>query len=99
MFITGYAVMAGAAERLVLGYDSFGNVCGRKNTPVKGAPLSGQDMTNKKYVFFLNPCSLEMQSFKSSSLSLCVSSCPEEQLNSLEDLQSFARKNGVQQGV
>lgn len=48
MFITGYAVMAGAAERLVLGYDSFGNVCGRKNTPVKGAPLSGWDMTNKK---------------------------------------------------
>ncbi|XP_075616089.1 choline transporter-like protein 3 isoform X4 [Balearica regulorum gibbericeps] len=94
MFITGYAVMAGAAERLVLGYDSFGNICGRKNTAVKGAPLSGQDMTNKKYVFFLNSCSLEMQSLKSSSLSLCVSSCPQEQLNSLEDLQSFARNNG-----
>ncbi|NXC27213.1 CTL3 protein, partial [Campylorhamphus procurvoides] len=94
MFISGYAVMAGAAERLVLGYDSFGNICGRKNTPVKGAPLSGQDMTNKKYVFFLNSCSLEMQSLKISSLSLCVSSCPQEQLNSLEDLQSFARNNG-----
>ncbi|NXS09183.1 CTL3 protein, partial [Neodrepanis coruscans] len=94
MFITGYAVMAGAAERLVLGYDSFGNICGRKNTPVKGAPLSGQDMTNKKYVFLLNSCSLEMQSLKISSLSLCVSSCPQEQLNSLEDLQSFARNNG-----
>ncbi|XP_074762709.1 choline transporter-like protein 3 isoform X3 [Athene noctua] len=94
MFITGYAVMAGAAERLLLGYDSFGNVCGRKNIPVKGAPLSGQDMTNKKYVFFLNSCSMEMQSLKISSLSLCVSSCPQEQLNSLEDLQSFARNNG-----
>uniref|UniRef100_A0A8C6JM80 Choline transporter-like protein n=1 Tax=Melopsittacus undulatus TaxID=13146 RepID=A0A8C6JM80_MELUD len=94
MFITGYAVMAGAAERLVLGYDSFGNICGRKNTPVKGAPLSGRDMTNKKYVFFLNSCSLEMQNLKISSLSLCVSSCPQEQLNSLEDLQSFARNNG-----
>ncbi|NXS39528.1 CTL3 protein, partial [Balaeniceps rex] len=94
MFITGYAVMAGAAERLVLGYDSFGNICGRKNTPVEGAPLSGQDMTNKKYVFFLNSCSLEMQSLKISSVSLCVSSCPQEQLNSLEDLQSFARNNG-----
>ncbi|XP_010172561.2 choline transporter-like protein 3, partial [Antrostomus carolinensis] len=94
MFITGYAVMAGAAARLVLGYDSFGNICGRKNTPVKGAPLSGQDMTNKKFVFFLNPCSLETQSLKISSLSLCVSSCPQEQLDSLEDLQSFARNNG-----
>ncbi|XP_050163308.1 choline transporter-like protein 3 isoform X3 [Myiozetetes cayanensis] len=94
MFITGYAVMAGAAERLVLGYDSFGNICGKKNAPVKGAPLSGQDMTNKKYVFFLNSCNLEKQSLKISSLSLCVSSCPQEQLNSLEDLQSFARNNG-----
>ncbi|XP_069718245.1 choline transporter-like protein 3 isoform X2 [Phaenicophaeus curvirostris] len=94
MFITGYAMMAGAAERLVLGYDSFGNICGRKNTPVNGAPLSGQDMTNKKYVFFLNSCSLEMQSLKISSVSLCVSSCPQEQLNSLEDLQNFARTNG-----
>ncbi|KAF1553746.1 Choline transporter-like protein 3, partial [Eudyptula albosignata] len=94
MFITGYAVMAGAAERLVLGYDSFGNICGRKNTPVKGAPLSGQDMSSKKYVFFLNSCSPELQSLKISSVSLCVSSCPQEQLNSLEDLQSFARNNG-----
>ncbi|NXL55922.1 CTL3 protein, partial [Chordeiles acutipennis] len=94
MFITGYAMMVGAAARLVLGYDSFGNICGRKNTPVKGAPLSGQDMTNKKFVFFLNPCSLDTQSLKISSLSLCVSSCPQEQLNSLEDLQSFARNNG-----
>ncbi|XP_030135057.4 choline transporter-like protein 3 isoform X2 [Taeniopygia guttata] len=93
MFISGYAVVAGAAERLVLGYDSFGNICGRKNTPVEGANLSGLDMTNKKYVFFLNSCSLEIQSIKVSSLSLCVSSCPQHQLNSLEDLQSFARNN------
>ncbi|XP_058664449.1 choline transporter-like protein 3 isoform X3 [Ammospiza caudacuta] len=47
VFISGYAVVAGAAERLVLGYDSFGNICGRKNTPVEGANLSGLDMTNK----------------------------------------------------
>ncbi|XP_066048512.1 choline transporter-like protein 3 isoform X3 [Chamaea fasciata] len=94
MFISGYAVVAGAAERLVLGYDSFGNICGQKNTPVEGANLSGLDMTNKKYVFFLNSCSLEIQSLKISSLSLCVSSCPQQQLNSLEDLQSFARNNG-----
>uniref|UniRef100_A0A8C3TUL2 Choline transporter-like protein n=1 Tax=Catharus ustulatus TaxID=91951 RepID=A0A8C3TUL2_CATUS len=94
MFISGYSVVAGAAGRLVLGYDSFGNICGRKNTPVEGANLSGLDMTNKKYVFFLNSCSLETQSLKSSSLSLCVSSCPQQQLNSLEDLQSFARNNG-----
>uniref|UniRef100_A0A8D0L5P6 Choline transporter-like protein n=1 Tax=Sphenodon punctatus TaxID=8508 RepID=A0A8D0L5P6_SPHPU len=94
MFITGYAIMAGAAERLVFGYDSYGNVCGRKNIPVEGAPLSGQDMTNRKHVFFLNSCSLEIKNLKISSIALCVSSCPQEQLNSLEDIQLFAKNNG-----
>ena len=48
VFIMGYSVAAGATGRLLFGYDSFGNVCGRKNSPVEGAPLSGQDMTLKK---------------------------------------------------
>ncbi|XP_061489722.1 choline transporter-like protein 3 isoform X2 [Rhineura floridana] len=94
MFITGYAIMAGAAERLVFGYDSYGNICGRKNTPVVGAPLSGQDMRNKKYVFFLNSCNLEIKNLKINSLALCVSSCPQEQLTSLEEIQLFAKNNG-----
>ncbi|XP_065411653.1 choline transporter-like protein 3 isoform X3 [Chrysemys picta bellii] len=94
MFITGYAVTAGAAERLVFGYDSYGNICGRKNTYIQGAPLSGQDMTNKKHVFFLNSCSLEIKNLKINSIALCVSSCPQEQLNSLEDIQHFAKNNG-----
>ncbi|XP_066480162.1 choline transporter-like protein 3 isoform X2 [Tiliqua scincoides] len=94
MFITGYAITAGAAERLVYGYDSYGNICGRKNTPVEGAPLSGQDMTNKKYVFFLNSCGLQIKHLKVNSVALCVSSCPQEQLDSLEDIQLFAKDNG-----
>jgi len=48
VFIMGYSVAAGATGRLLFGYDSFGNVCGKKNSPVEGAPLSGQDMTQKK---------------------------------------------------
>ncbi|XP_063154358.1 choline transporter-like protein 3 isoform X1 [Candoia aspera] len=94
MFITGYAVTAGASERLIFGYDSYGNVCGRKNTPVVGAPLSGQDMRNKKFVFFLNSCGLEIKNLNINSAALCVSSCPQEQLNSLEDIQLFADNNG-----
>ncbi|XP_042322086.1 choline transporter-like protein 3 isoform X2 [Sceloporus undulatus] len=94
MFITGYAVTAGAAERLIFGYDSYGNVCGRKNSPVVGAPLSGQDMRNKKYVFFLNSCGSEINNLKINSVALCVSSCPQEQLISLEDIQLFADNNG-----
>ncbi|XP_059941487.1 choline transporter-like protein 3 isoform X5 [Mesoplodon densirostris] len=61
VFIMGYSVTAGATGRLLFGYDSFGNVCGRKNSPVEGAPLSGQDMTLKKHVFFMNSCNLEVK--------------------------------------
>ncbi|KAM6217105.1 choline transporter-like protein 3 [Rhynchocyon petersi] len=90
----GYSVVAGAAGRLLFGYDSFGNVCGKKNSPVEGAPLSGQDMTLKKHVFFMNSCSLEAKGVKFNSTALCVSSCPEEQLDTLEEVQLFANNNG-----
>ncbi|XP_048207960.1 choline transporter-like protein 3 isoform X1 [Perognathus longimembris pacificus] len=90
----GYAVMAGAASRLLLGYDSFGNVCGRKNSPVAGAPLSGRDMTLKKHVFFMNSCNVAVQDRRLGTTALCVSSCPEEQLDTLEEIQLFANTSG-----
>uniref|UniRef100_A0A8D2AL51 Choline transporter-like protein n=1 Tax=Sciurus vulgaris TaxID=55149 RepID=A0A8D2AL51_SCIVU len=94
MFIMGYSAVAGAAERLLLGYDSFGNVCGKRNSPVEGASLSGQDMTLKKHVFFMNSCNLDIKDRKLGSTALCVSSCPEEQLNTLEEVQLFANTTG-----
>ncbi|XP_036688715.1 choline transporter-like protein 3 isoform X3 [Balaenoptera musculus] len=94
VFIMGYSVTAGATGRLLFGYDSFGNVCGKKNSPVEGAPLSGQDMTLKKHVFFMNSCNLEVKDVRFSSPILCVSSCPEEQLNTLEEVQLFANTSG-----
>ncbi|XP_029804468.1 choline transporter-like protein 3 isoform X2 [Suricata suricatta] len=90
----GYSVVAGATGRLLFGYDSFGNVCGKKNSPVEGAPLSGQDMTLKKHVFFMNSCNLEVKDVRLSSTVLCVSHCPEEQLDTLEEVQLFADNNG-----
>uniref|UniRef100_A0A5F8GXG6 Choline transporter-like protein n=1 Tax=Monodelphis domestica TaxID=13616 RepID=A0A5F8GXG6_MONDO len=95
MFIMGYSVIAGAAGRLVFGYDSYGNVCGKKNSPVEGAPLSGQDMTKKKHVFFMNSCYLELKDLQINSIALCVSSCPEQQLDTLEDVQLFAKNNAL----
>ncbi|XP_006057621.3 choline transporter-like protein 3 isoform X1 [Bubalus bubalis] len=94
VFIMGYSVAAGATGRLLFGYDSFGNVCGKKNSPVEGAPLSGQDMTQKKHVFFMNSCNLEVKDVRLSSTVLCVSSCPEEQLDTLEEVQLFANTSG-----
>lgn len=94
MFVTGYTITAGATERLLFGYDSYGNVCGRRNSPIKGAPLSGQDMTDRKEVFFLNSCNLEIRNMKINSIALCVSSCPREQLNNRKEVQRFAERNG-----
>ncbi|XP_072918826.1 choline transporter-like protein 3 isoform X3 [Hemitrygon akajei] len=95
VFIAGYAVTVGAAERLIFGYDSYGNICGRKNSPIKGASLSGQDMTSRKYVFFLNTCNMDFTDHKINSLSICVSSCPQEQLNDLEEIKLFAQNNAL----
>ncbi|XP_036907269.1 choline transporter-like protein 3 isoform X2 [Sturnira hondurensis] len=94
VFLMGYSVVAGAPGRLVFGHDSFGNVCGKENLPVEGAPLSGQDMTLKKHVFFLNSCHLEGKAGWPGPTALCVSSCPDEQLDTLEEVQLFANKNG-----
>ncbi|XP_036762393.2 choline transporter-like protein 3 isoform X8 [Manis pentadactyla] len=95
VFIMGYSVAAGATGRLLFGYDSFGNMCGKKNSPVEGAPLSGQDMTLKKHVFFMNSCNLDVKDVKLSSTVLCISSCPEEQLDTLEEVQLFANNNAL----
>ncbi|XP_073090422.1 choline transporter-like protein 3 isoform X9 [Manis javanica] len=95
VFIMGYSVAAGAAGRLLFGYDSFGNVCGKKNSPVEGAPLSGQDMTLKKHVFFMNSCNPDVKDVRLSSTVLCISSCPEEQLDTLEEVQLFANNNAL----
>ncbi|XP_073449174.1 choline transporter-like protein 3 isoform X1 [Aquarana catesbeiana] len=94
MFISGYSLTAGAAERLVFGYDSYGNVCGRRNSPIPNAPFSGKDMTNRKHVFFLNSCNLKFKNLKINSTALCVRSCPQEKLTTLQDLQHFAKNNG-----
>lgn len=40
----------GHPERLLLGYDSFGNICGTNNDYVENVTLSGQDMTFKPWV-------------------------------------------------
>ena len=51
-FITYYGVKNGDLMKLVSGYDSYGNVCGRDNTnnSVNGSEKSGKDMTSKKWV-------------------------------------------------
>ncbi|XP_048851989.1 choline transporter-like protein 1 isoform X2 [Brienomyrus brachyistius] len=94
MFICGFAIASGAASRLVSGYDSFGNTCGQRNSPIAGIPLSGRDQTQYKYVFVLEPCNIDTEYRKIKSMVLCVSKCPDVPLVSYGSLQNFALQNG-----
>uniref|UniRef100_A0A8D3CFZ1 Choline transporter-like protein n=1 Tax=Scophthalmus maximus TaxID=52904 RepID=A0A8D3CFZ1_SCOMX len=92
--ICGYPIATGAASRLFSGYDSYGNTCGQNNTKIEGVPLSGRDMTENKYVFFLEPCNLDLINRKIKSIALCVSKCPATELKTYDDLKKFALNNG-----
>ncbi|XP_053423010.1 choline transporter-like protein 1 isoform X3 [Nycticebus coucang] len=93
-FICGFSIATGAAARLVSGYDSYGNICGQKNAKLEGIPNSGMDHTHRKYVFFLDPCNLDLINRKIKSVALCVAACPRQELKTLSDVQKFAETNG-----
>ncbi|KAJ8015547.1 hypothetical protein DPEC_G00027260 [Dallia pectoralis] len=92
--ICGFTIATGGAARLVFGYDSYGNTCGRRNELIEGVRLSGLDQTDKKYVFFLDPCNIDLVQRKIKSMALCVSLCPDEELKTYQDLRTFAMHNG-----
>ncbi|XP_039976472.1 choline transporter-like protein 1 [Xiphias gladius] len=92
--ICGFTIVTGGAARLVLGYDSYGNTCGRRNEQIEGVRLSGLDHTDRKFVFFLDPCNIDIVQRKIKSMALCVSLCPTEELKTYQDLKRFAMLNG-----
>ncbi|XP_036372903.1 choline transporter-like protein 1 [Megalops cyprinoides] len=92
--ICGFAIVTGAASRLISGYDSYGNTCGQKNSPIEGVAQSGMDQTNNKYVFFLDPCNIDIVHRKIKSMALCVFKCPDKELKTYEDIATFAQTNG-----
>jgi hypothetical protein len=76
-------------ERVIYGYDSFGNICNRNNK-IKNASLdyNGQDTTGLKYVLifdYLNP---------KDSKKACVESCPSRMLFTRNEFESYTRTNG-----
>ncbi|XP_061840378.1 choline transporter-like protein 1 isoform X2 [Nerophis lumbriciformis] len=92
--ICGFTIVTGATTRLVYGYDSYGNVCGHNNTKIQGVELSGRNMLDNKYVFFLDPCNIDFINRKMKSISLCVAKCPDAELKTHNDLKQFALNNG-----
>ena len=47
-----------------------------------------------RYVFFLDPCNLDLINRKIKSVALCVTACPRQELKTLSDVQKFAEMNG-----
>lgn len=47
-----------------------------------------------RFVFFLEPCNVDLVRRKIKSIALCVSSCPRSELKTLADVQKFADING-----
>lgn len=47
-----------------------------------------------RFVFFLDPCNIDIVQRRIKSVALCVSSCPQEELKTLEDIRKFAITNG-----
>ncbi|XP_070692699.1 choline transporter-like protein 1 [Pempheris klunzingeri] len=92
--ICGFTIATGGAARLVFGYDSYGNTCGQRNKLIEGVRLSGLDHTDRKFVFFLDPCNIDIVQRKIKSMALCVSLCPTEELKTYQDLKRFAMLNG-----
>ncbi|XP_071836261.1 choline transporter-like protein 1 [Apostichopus japonicus] len=73
-YISYIALTNGHPERLLLGYDSFGNICGTNNDYVENVTLSGQDMTSKPFVFSFSPVAPTVDSKPSKMI--CIASCP-----------------------
>lgn len=47
-----------------------------------------------RYVFFLDPCNLDIINRKIKSMALCVSKCPSTELKTYGELKQFALNNG-----
>ncbi|XP_022100196.1 choline transporter-like protein 1 isoform X2 [Acanthaster planci] len=87
-FIAGYSIATGNVIRLIYGYDSYGNICGMKNSKIENVTQSGMDMTDRGRVFFMDIRQ------PGPSLEICVSQCPQEMLNTTADIKKFAEDTG-----
>ncbi|KAL6438494.1 hypothetical protein ACFW04_004525 [Cataglyphis niger] len=91
ILIAAFAIVYGNPLQLINGYDSFGNTCGMKNNPKFGSmELSGQDTSDKPYLFFLDIRNVTQ------SLKICVKQCPDKILWNMNDICTFYKETGSQ---
>lgn len=79
----------GNPQRLINGFDSFGNTCGVKNNQkLINFPLAGINTFDNKYLFFMDVKELQR------SLKICVKQCPNKKMESMADLKKFYQETG-----
>ncbi len=82
--------MYGNPQRIINGFDSFGNTCGVKNNEkfrdVAFGNVSGISTSDKPYVFFFDLKEIQQ------SLKICVKNCPERDLNTVRDLYTYSEE-------
>ncbi|EEB14965.1 conserved hypothetical protein [Pediculus humanus corporis] len=83
ILIAAFALVFGHPKRLTHGYDDFGNICGAENDKIGSLEHSGLDMRQRPYLFYLDISNIKK------SLKICVSKCPDRDLNSMNDLRKF----------
>lgn len=88
VFVASFALVLGDPRRLVNGCDSFGNVCGARNTPMGSLAFSGLDASEKPYLFYLDLTDPPR------SLKICVKHCPFRTLRTMEEVRRFTEETG-----
>jgi len=89
VYIAVYSIYRGNVDRLIKGYDSFGNVCDEGFNPsIHNITNSGQNTSGKPFVFFHST----WDPFK--SMQVCVSKCPDKDMVTSRDVQKFAEDTG-----
>jgi solute carrier family 44 (choline transporter-like protein), member 1 len=90
--IAAFAFAYGNPQRLINGYDSFGNTCGVKdNERFKDSSfvnISGINTFDKPNVFFFNLKEIRK------SLKICVKECPKKQINNSRELYTYYKEEG-----
>ncbi|DBA73400.1 TPA: hypothetical protein ACH3X1_011440 [Trebouxia sp. C0004] len=90
VILAGFAWSKGDPKLLTHGVDQFGFVCGSKNT-YNNVTI---DLTEQKYLYYLDPFALLNTSNLPWAASICVSECPG--VNDVCDVSSMPCKNNSQ---
>ncbi|XP_047514454.1 choline transporter-like 1 isoform X3 [Pieris napi] len=89
IIVAAIAFVYGNPQRLINGYDSFGNTCGvANNKKLINFPLAGITTVDKPYLFFMDVKELRK------SLKICVKKCPSKKMETFTDIQTFYKETG-----